>query len=550
MLFATENQGIAAMALLVLATVMLLALLLRRPGRDPALVEEVSTLRTRLSAAEDQLRIAESQRDGLRASLEEQRIACGRLETDRDGLIARLEAAGDAHDSDAQRLQDALRDLAALKLGETRLTHQRDTLQGDCEKLLDAYERLERELQAERAAVRARDQEIAALKADLRGLDETLRAEREKHAALVAETERNRAQFIAEFKAISGEVLHTQGRAATEAQKTELEKIILPFRTEIEGLKANLKDVTDKAERERQSLGSQLVVMQSRAAELAQQANGLAQALRGEKKRQGNWGETILERVLEAAGLQEGMHFTRQASTTDQDGNRLVPDIVVHLPGGRDVVIDSKVTLVAYQDMVQAPDAESEAAALKRHVQSVRAHVRSLSGKSYDGIGYGSVDSVMMFLPVEGALTAALSAEPDLVIEAAEKRVHLMTPSTLMPTLKIVDHLWTIDSRNRNVDEIVDRAGKLHDKFASVVESVQKIGEHLRKASDCQDEAIKRMSDGPGNVIGQVDKLRQLGAKARKSMPADLLAAATEDSPGDDAGDAPEARDAPALAAQ
>ena len=202
----------------------------------------------------------------------------------------------------------------------------------------------------------------------------------------------------------------------------------------------------------------------------------------------------------------------------------------MHLPGQRDVIIDSKVTLVAYQDMILAVESpEKEDLALKRHVAAVRAHMNSLSKKSYDGIGYDSIDSVLMFLPVEGALSAALTRAPDLILEAAEKRIHIMTPSTLMPILKIVDHLWTIDSRNRNVDEIVDRAGRLHDKFVLVVESIDDIGKHLKKAGDSHAEAVKRMSEGSGNVLRQVDHLRVMGAKSKKVMPNHLLQAADSD---------------------
>lgn len=533
MQFVTDNQAVLTLGFLGVIAVLMLVLLLRRPGRDPALVE--------------QLRAAEAQRDTLRGQLEGERVACGRLETERESLKARLAAVEDELRAESDRLAERERDVATLRQSETRLSGQRETLETECGKLVRSCEALEKRLEAETAALKARDEEIGALKGEIRGLTETLRAEREKHAALVEETEKNRAQFVAQFKAISGEILQNQGKAATEAQKTELEKIIVPFKAEIEGLKTNLKDISDKAEKERQGLGTQLLLMQTKAAELAEEANGLARALRGEKKKQGNWGETILERILEAAGLQEGTHFTRQAQARDEDGARLIPDVVVHLPGERDVVIDSKVTLVAYQDMVQADEPETEAMALKRHVQSVRAHIRSLSDKRYDRLGYGSVDSVMMFLPVDGALTAALSSDPDLVLEAAERRVHLMTPATLMPTLKVVEHLWTIDTRNRSVDAIVDRAGRLHDKFVSVVESVQKIGDHLKKASDCQDEAIKRMSDGPGNVIRQVDQLRQLGARVTKALPSDLLAASDEEEAPDDAVDAPEPRTVPAL---
>lgn len=520
-------QGLLTLGVIVLLAIVL-AVLLRRAGEAG---------RAASAEARDRLAAVEAERDGLRSDLHEARVACGRLETERDtlrGAAGRLEEKLRERD---EAIAERDREISALKVTGKGLSGERDTAQAACATLTAAQAELDRRLREAGETITARDRDIGALRGDVRALTETLRAEREKFAALVE----NREELVTRFKAISGEILQTQGRTTTEAQKAELEKLISPFKVEIEGLRTNLKDITDKAEKERQSLGNQILVMQSKAAELAEEANGLARALRGDRKKQGNWGETILERILEAAGLIEGTHFMRQAAMRDEDGNRLIPDVIVRLPGERVVVVDSKVTLVAYQDMVQAEDPDTEAAALKRHVQAVRAHVRGLSEKRYDDLGLDSVDSVMMFLPVEGALTAALAAEPDLVVEGAEKRVHLMTPATLMPVLKIVEHLWTIDRRNRNVDEIVERAGRLHDKFALVVDSIQEIGEHLRKASGAQDTAIKRMSEGAGNVIGQMDKLRLLGAKARKTLPAELLDRAAEDAaedaPDDDAED-------------
>lgn len=516
MQFISDYQGILTVLLLVGVIVLLV---LRRPGTDPKLDDGHARL-------EEQLRVAEEDRNSLRANLETERITRGQLETTRDGLLARIADQTEQIESLTERQDDLQRDLGMLKVIESRLTSERDTLTTEADRLRAIQATLEEKLRAEIEAVKERDRQIGALNGTVQELTAILAAERDKHAKLLAETEKNRADFVAQFKAISGEILQTQGRAATEAQKSELEKIITPFKIEIEGLKTNLKDISDKAEKERQSLGNQLLLMQSKAAELAEEANGLARALRGDSKRQGNWGETILERILEAAGLQEGTHFTRQAQTRDADGARLIPDIVLHLPGERDVVIDSKVTLTAYQDMVQADEPAIEASALKRHVQAVRAHVRSLADKDYGALGRGTFGSVMMFLPVEGALAAALSEDTGLVVEAAERRVHLMTPTTLMPVLQIIEHLWTIDSRNRNVDDIVDRAGRLHDKFVSVVESIQKIGDHLKRASDSHSDALKQMSEGNGNVLRQMDMLRQLGARARKALPAELL---TED---------------------
>ena len=451
----------------------------------------------------DQLSEVTAQREQFRDALSGEQRQIARLETERENLN---------------------HNLSALRDEKTRALQQAEAARKE------ACKKREDQLEVEKIEMVKLREANGLLNTENGVLRESIETQRKKHEELKAETEANREQFVLHFKSMSADLLQRQGKETTEAQKNELEKLLNPFKQELVFLKTGIKEISEKAEMERQSLGQQIQLMQAKASELSAEANSLTLALRGDRKRQGNWGETILERILEAAGLIEGTHFTKQAATTDEDGRRLIPDVVVHLPGQRDVIIDSKVTLVAYQDMVQAAeDPEQEEIALKRHVTAIRAHMNSLSKKSYDGIGYDSVDSVLMFLPVEGALSAALAREPDLILEAAEKRIHIMTPSTLMPILKIVDHLWTIDSRNRNVDDIVDRAGRLHDKFVSVVESIDDIGKHLRKASDSQAEAVKRMSGGAGNVLRQVDQLREMGAKSKKVMPGHLLQAADDD---------------------
>ena len=490
--------------LIFIAFVGLILLFRKLPAsqRDPQLLDEVSKAKMDVQHLQKTLSDVTAERNQIREALSQEQVMVGRLESDRNNLDNRIERMESDHKSALQRDRDA---------------HSAITTS------------LDEQLLAERIEGSKNSKIIGELNADKRVLEESYEAQRKKHSELREEIENNRAHFVNQFKAISSDLLQNQGKATAESQKNELEKILIPFKQELVHLKSGIKDMNDKAENERQTLGQQILLMQAKATELAEEASSLALALRGDKKRQGNWGETILERILEAAGLIEGTHFTKQATTTDEEGKRLIPDIVVHLPGQRDVIIDSKVTLVAYQDMIQAADdPEKEEAALRRHVIAIKAHMSSLSKKSYDAIGFNSVDSVLMFLPVEGALSAALTRAPDLILEAAEKRVHVMTPSTLMPILKIVDHLWTIDSRNRNVDDIVDRAGRLHDKFVSVVESIDDLGKHLKKASDSQVEAVKRMSEGSGNVLRQVDQLREMGAKTKKTMPAHLLQSADD----------------------
>ena len=505
-----QYSDLAVLVILAAIAIFTLVLVFRKsptPLRDPKLVEDLARANSDLSNLQQAHAAATKEVETLRSNLTEQTSISARLETERNNLSTRT-----------AELQKSLSE--AIEKFERQA--------------LETQEKHEHKIENQRVATAELQKEINSLTADNGVLRETLKTQKDKHEELKTEIETNRGHFINQFKTISSELLQNQGRATTEAQKGELEKVLSPFKQELSFLKSGLKDMSEKAEKERQSLGEQILLMQANAARLSEEANSLTQALRGDRKRQGNWGETILERILESAGLTEGTHYTKQATTTDEDGKRVIPDIVVHLPGERDVIIDSKVTLVAYQDMIQAgDDQEREEAALKRHVTSMRTHMTSLSKKGYDNLGYDSIDSVMMFLPVEGALSAALTREPDLFLEAADKRVYIMTPSTLMPILKIVDHLWTIDSRNRNVDEIVDRAGRMHDKFVSVVESIEDIGKHLKKASDSQAQAVNRMSEGPGNVLRQVAQLQTMGIRNRKSLATHLVGAADSESEAD-----------------
>lgn len=498
-----EQLILPVLAIIGLAVLILLFRKPPAPQRDPELVDALSRAQADVQRLERTQAETLSERDEFRNDLSQEQVRSARLETERDTLAERVTASKLEHAETVDTVERRGQDIAR---------------------------KLEEELTAERKVLAQLRDDKGTLQTENEVLSQTLKTQQKKHEELKAEIEESRTHFVNQFKTISSELLQNQGKATTEAQKAELDRLLTPFKQELGFLKTGIKDMSERAEKERQTLGQQIQLMHAKATELSAEANSLTLALRGDRKRQGNWGETILERILEAAGLVEGTHFTKQASKTDDEGKRLIPDVVVHLPGQRDVIIDSKVTLVAYQDMIQAAEnPDQEEAALKRHILAVKAHMQSLSKKSYDSIGYHSVDSVLMFLPVEGALSAALSREPDLVLEAAEKRIHMMTPSTLMPILKIVDHLWTIDSRNRNVDDIVDRAGRLHDKFVSVVESIDDIGKHLQKASDSQAEAVKRMSSGTGNVLRQVDQLRVMGAKSKKVVPEQLLANADED---------------------
>lgn len=253
----------------------------------------------------------------------------------------------------------------------------------------------------------------------------------------------------------------------------------------------------------------------------------LTRALKGEKQRQGAWGEMVLERILEASGLERGTHYDVQASWTDEDGRRWRPDVVVRMPRKKMMVIDSKVSLNDYEIAVNSDDSAVAADALRRHVVAIRNHINTLAEKGYHRMDDGLVDYVLMFIPIEGAFSEALRADPALAAFALERGVGLTTPTTLMLTLRTVEHIWAVERRESNAMEIARRAGQLYDKVAGFVETMEGVGRALDQASRAHGTAMDRLSRGQGNVIRQVEMLRELGARTQKRIgldhdPADM----------------------------
>jgi DNA recombination protein RmuC len=249
----------------------------------------------------------------------------------------------------------------------------------------------------------------------------------------------------------------------------------------------------------------------------------LANALRGDNKAQGNWGEFVLEKLLEDSGLTNGREYDTQVALKDDNGKRRNPDVIVHLPEGRDIVIDAKVSLVDYERYFHAEDEETKAQCLRQHLSSLRAHVKGLSGKDYESLeGVNSLDFVLIFVPVEAAFMVALDHDPEMMRDAYDRGIILVSPSTLMVTLRTIKNLWRYADQNRNAQLIADKAGALYDQFVLYVEALDDVGKHLDKSKDAWDTARKRLTGGRGNLVRRTEELKKLGAKTKKSLPDDL----------------------------
>lgn len=405
---------------------------------------------------------------------------------------------------------------AKLAGAETRLpqieelTRERDTLR----RSLDAVRQEKSDIQTNLAALRTQ-------------MEEEGKTAREKIQLL----EMAEHRLSKEFENLANRIFEEKHQKFSEVSKTSVEALLNPVRQQLTDFRKKVEDVYDQENKERASLRTEIHLLKSLNERISAEALNLTRALKGGSKTRGSWGEMQLERLLEESGLTKGREYEVQVSLKDEDGKRLQPDVVIHLPEKRDVVIDSKVTLVAYEQYHSAEDDGDRQRQLRHHINSLRTHFNGLSAKSYDElVGVNSLDLVIMFVPIEPALLLALESEPSLFNEAFNRGILLVSPSTLMATLQIIHNIWRYECQNQNALQIATEAGRLYDHFVLFVEALEKVGDQLKKASESYDTAHKRLSSGRGNLIDRTHKLQELGAKTKKHLPTQLLeAAAAED---------------------
>jgi DNA recombination protein RmuC len=369
---------------------------------------------------------------------------------------------------------------------------------------------------------RARD-EGAAQKATIARLEE-------RHAATERVLEQMRMSLPETFKSLASEVLEEKSRRFAEQNQSSLGQVLEPLRTRLEDFQGQVQAARMEQVRGGAHLSAQIDRLFESNTRITEQANNLATALRGSNRAQGAWGELILERILQAAGLRSGHEYDAQESYPSENGRRAQPDVVIHLPGDRHIIIDSKVSLVHYEVHSTAESEAARSLAADSHSASVRAHIRGLAEKNYQALyGLNSLDFVIMFLPIEPAFMLAISQDDTLWEQAWQRNVLLVSPSTLLFVLRTVASLWRQEQQKRNVEEIARRGGELYNKLVGFVADFTEIGKRLDQAKTSYDGALSKLHAGPGNVIRQAEMLKALGVKPVKQLPQGLVELAQQE---------------------
>ena len=327
-----------------------------------------------------------------------------------------------------------------------------------------------------------------------------------------------------QFKNLANEILEDKTKKFTEQNAQQLDILLKPLQTKLTEFKEQVSNSYEKESRERFALKHEIERLANLNLKMSDEARSLTNALKGDSKIQGNWGELVLESILESSGLRKGEEYLVQDSHTQTDGSRLQPDVIIKLPEGRHLVIDSKVSITAYAKHTEAASTDEADKELLAHIQSIRQHIQGLSGKNYAGIAdISSVDFVLMFIPIEPAFLSALKSAPNLYQEALSKNIVLVCPSTLMATLRTVAHLWRQDQQNKNSMEIARQCANLYDKFVGFVEDLEQIGKRLDQAQSSYHDAFNKLKTGKGNLIKAAEKVKELGVKPNKMIASNLL---------------------------
>jgi DNA recombination protein RmuC len=371
------------------------------------------------------------------------------------------------------------------------------------------------------AALATSEASMAQLQAQSSELQARLAAERAASTEKLAAAEHLKATLQTEFQALASRILDEKSAKFTDHNKTQVEALLHPLRQQLSDFRQRVDTVYKTDSDDRAALKGQIEQLRLLNTTITAEAHALTTALKGQSQARGAWGELILERLLDSAGLVKGADYLTQESLTTEDGRRLRPDVILRLPDTRHLVIDSKVSLLAYERAVNAPDDATRASAVTEHARAVRTHVDQLSAKKYEDTGkLITPDYVLMFVPLESAFTLALETDSSLYEWAFDRRVILCTAPTLLVTLKTVATLWKQDRQTKNVQAIADRGGALYDKFAGLIDDLESIGTQLGRTRESYDAAMNKLKSGKGNLLAQVEDLKKLGARAKKSLPA------------------------------
>lgn len=372
-------------------------------------------------------------------------------------------------------------------------------------------------LRSERNELARECRELDADNASLQTACNVMRQQVEEREILLAAA---RKQIEQDFQFLAGKILSEKGELLNKQHESALNMLLRPFHDQLLDFKKKVEDVYDRDSRDRITMIKEIEHLKQLNQQVSTDTTNLTEALRGNNKLQGLWGEMILTKLLEASGLRNGKEFAVQVSLKSDEGSTYQPDVLVHLPENRTVVIDAKVSLKAFTEIYAAQDESQKQQHLNQHLQSIKKHISMLAAKKYHQLtDSGSLDFVLLFIPIEGAFQAAVTQDPEILTSAMHRKVILASPSTLLAILKTIHHLWRIDEQNRNSLIIAKQAGNLYDKFVGFVESFEEIGTRLNQTQQVWHTAKNRLSSGQGNLIAKAEALKHLGVQTSKELP-------------------------------
>jgi DNA recombination protein RmuC len=369
-----------------------------------------------------------------------------------------------------------------------------------------------------------KDEQLSVYAKDTTELKTRLEQERKNFAEQLALLQNAKAELAKEFENLANKIFESKQQQFSVNSKTLLDTTLDPLKLQLSEFRKKVEDVYEKENADRNRLSGQVLELQKQAQKIGEDAVNLAQALKGNTKTQGNWGEVVLERLLEESGLQKGREYDTQVNFTGSDGSRLMPDVIIHLPENKDIVVDAKCSLVDYERFCSAEDEIERKQYLNAHINSLRSHIKNLSIKDYEKLdGIKALDFVFIFIPIEAAFMIALQHEPGLYREAYDRHIILVSPTTLLATLRTVENIWRYEKQNKNAERIAKEAGALHDQFVMLLESLDAIGNSLNKAQEAYAKTRDRLQSGRGNLVKRVADIRRLGAKTKKTIAGHLL---------------------------
>lgn len=481
---------VLAAALGAVFIVGLLMFLLGRWSLRPA-VTRMQTLEKEQQDLEDQLNDANT-------SLAKNEVELARIPT----LLQQLEQL-------TERLEQATNE-------RLRLERENASLQEQAKQGAQLQARFEHQSQENEH----HQQTISRLKAEL--AETAARSEEERKAAneKLQLLEDAGKRLTTEFQNLANRIFDEKSKMFADSSQSQLSTLINPLKEQLGDFKKKVEDVYDKEAKDRHSLMGEIRQLKDLNQQISQDAVNLTNALKGESKTQGVWGEMVLEKVLEQSGLVKGREYETQISLKDESGSRMQPDVIIRLPEEKDIVVDAKVSLTAFERYSANDDQEERMVFAKKHCQSLRQHVKGLSEKRYEGLeGVRTLDFVLLFVPIEAAFVLAIEQDRALFTDAFEKNIVIVSPTTLLATLRTVANIWKFERQNQNAQEIAKRAGLMYDKFVRLIEELDKLGGHIDKAASSYDEVKKHISEGRGNLLNRTDALRELGAKNSKQLP-------------------------------